>query len=472
MGSSNLQSQVGVHISFSKGKLLLSHRTLAADLQSEHPITQLPSWVYGLKKLAAFEYAFLVRKLVKEKIPFFDESQSYQKLALKTYNPLSLRDYQKEAITAWNKNHKRGIVQLPTGAGKTELALFAISEVQRSTLVLVPTLNLLTQWKERITSALNCDVGEISGKCYSIQPVTITTYDSARIHSETIGNLFGLLIFDECHHVCSPSSVEMARSFLAPYRLGLTATPHSIEIDALGSIVYEKTVDELKGIYLAPYETKKILLELTDEERQQYEKNRSVYLEFIQKQGLQLTNTNQFMSFVRLAKRTPDGKRAFSAYRKQKEIAYQASNKLVYLEQILNHHKKEQMIIFTHDNRTTYQISKLFLIPAITHLTPSAERLDILDLFRQGHIQALVTSRVLNEGIDLPEAQVAVVVSGSASLREYIQRLGRILRHRPFKKAMLYELVAKNTSEVSSSNRRTKPNLTIPKFNGTKANPL
>jgi superfamily II DNA or RNA helicase len=101
-----------------------------------------------------------------------------------------------------------------------------------------------------------------------------------------------------------------------------------------------------------------------------------------------------------------------------------------------------------------YRIARDFLIPAITHDTPVKERHDILQRFRSGAYPVVVAACVLNEGVDVPEASVAIVLSGTGSWREYVQRLGRILRRREGKRAVLYEVVAEATSEEQVSRRR------------------
>jgi superfamily II DNA or RNA helicase len=103
-----------------------------------------------------------------------------------------------------------------------------------------------------------------------------------------------------------------------------------------------------------------------------------------------------------------------------------------------------------------YRIGKLFFLPVLTHLTKLKERENFLQAFRQGDYSILVTSKVLNEGVDVPDANVAIVVSGSGSVREHVQRLGRILRGRPGKQAYLYELVSKSTSEHFVNERRRR----------------
>ena len=112
------------------------------------------------------------------------------------------------------------------------------------------------------------------------------------------------------------------------------------------------------------------------------------------------------------------------------------------------------MLVFTEDNATVYAIARQFLVPAITHQTRVRERSAILAGLSEGTLGCVVTSKVLNEGVDVPTASVAIVLSGNASVREHVQRLGRILRKADDKRAILYELVAEGTGEESTSERR------------------
>jgi superfamily II DNA or RNA helicase len=125
------------------------------------------------------------------------------------------------------------------------------------------------------------------------------------------------------------------------------------------------------------------------------------------------------------------------------------------IAKILSRHRGERTIIFTADNDAAYTIGRRFTLPVLTHHTKAAERKEFLDFFRQGKYPVLVTSKVLNEGVDVPQASVGIIVSGSGSVREHVQRLGRILRTAPGKaQAVLYELISANTSEESISERR------------------
>jgi superfamily II DNA or RNA helicase len=113
------------------------------------------------------------------------------------------------------------------------------------------------------------------------------------------------------------------------------------------------------------------------------------------------------------------------------------------------------VLIFTAENEMVYRISEQFLIPAITHQTGIKERRQWLEAFNAGDVLALATSKVLNEGVNIPAASVAIVLSGSGSLREHVQRLGRILRKQPEKEAILYEVVTRETTEENISQRRS-----------------
>lgn len=408
----------------------------------------------------AFVYAELVRYFVKERIAFVDDARAYRELALGKQLRRAPREYQQEALAAWLKALGRGIIVLPTGAGKTHVALMAIANRQRSTLVVVPTLDLVRQWYDQLRQAFDTEVGVIGGGDYSLHPLTVTTYDSAHLHAERLGNQFALVVFDEVHHLPSASYQLAAKLSLAPYRLGLTATPERVDgqeavLDELiGPIVYRRQIIEFTGEYLADYDVVTVDVELTEQERLEYEEARQIYLAFVRQQGLRLGGPNGWSEFIRRAARSGEGRRAFAAYRRQKTLAVAAAGKLDALETLLHRHRADRSLVFTLDNATAYAISRRFLIPIITHHTKVKERSQILERFANGGYRAVVTSKVLNEGVDVPEANIAIIVSGTGSVREHVQRLGRVLRPSGDKRALLYEIVTTRTSEQSTSERR------------------
>jgi superfamily II DNA or RNA helicase len=411
-------------------------------------------------RVPASAYAEVVRTLVGAGVPYRDEARAYTELAGEVRVRREPRPYQQQALEAWEAARGRGVVVLPTGAGKSLVALLAIARKRRDALVVAPTLDLVAQWYDLLRVTFATTPGVIGGGEYRVEPLTVTTYESAHRHMETLGNRFGVVVFDECHHLPGSAWGLAARLSLAPWRLGLSATPerpderhHELE-ELVGPVVYRQEIHELEGAYLAPYDTERVIIELGPEERQAYDAARAVYLGFLRRQGIRMSGPGGWQKFIQRASRGADGRRAFQAYRRQRELAHAAPGKLDYLEHLLGVHRRDRSLIFTEDNATAYAVSRRFLVPAITHQTRVSERSDILERFARGDYHAVATSRVLNEGVDVPEANVAVVLSGSGSVREHVQRLGRILRPRQGKRAVLYEIVSAGTAETQTSERR------------------
>jgi superfamily II DNA or RNA helicase len=405
-------------------------------------------------------YADVVRALVVGKIAYKDDARRYLELAGGALAQRAPRPYQAEALRAWEQARSRGVVVLPTGAGKSQLGVMAIDKKRRSTLVVAPTLDLVRQWYDLLRATFGVPVGIVGGGEHRVEALTVTTYDSAYIHMEHLGARFGLVIFDECHHLPSETYALAARQCIAPFRLGLTATPERADgkesaLDTLiGPILYRREIVEMSGQYLAEYETERIAVELAPEERAEYESERAVYLSFVRAQGIRMGDPSGFREFLMRASRGEQGRRALKAYRRQRELAFAAPAKLAYVGHLLHQHRRDRSILFTQDNATAYRISELLLVPAITHQTKVSERSEILARLNDGSYSAVVTSKVLNEGVDVPSANVAIVVSGSGSVREHVQRLGRILRKQGDKRATLYELVTAQTGEAFTSDRR------------------
>lgn len=408
----------------------------------------------------AVSYADVVRALVREKIEYEDRARQYDELLLELRAAREPRPYQREACEAWRRAKGRGVVVLPTGAGKSYVGVLMILEKKRSTLVVAPTLDLVRQWYDLLRTSFGVDVGVIGGGEFSLKPLTVTTYDSAYIHMESLGARFGFVLFDECHHLPSEAYTLAARLCLAPFRLGLSATPERADgrdallTELVGPTVYRKDIVELSGQYLADYDTERITLSLSPEERAEYSAERAIYIDFLREHGIRMGSPAGFGEFILRSATASGGRRAMQAYRRQRELAFAAPAKLDFLEGLLHEHRNDRMLVFTQDNRTAYTVSRRFLVPVITHQTKVSERSQILSRFSDGSYGAVVTSKVLNEGVDVPDANVAVVLSGSGSVREHVQRLGRILRPKEGKRAILYELVSADTVETNTSERR------------------
>jgi superfamily II DNA or RNA helicase len=408
----------------------------------------------------AVAYADVVRALVASKTAYEDGARRYTELDGGPRVHREPRPYQSEALAAWRGHRGRGTVVLPTGSGKSHVALLAIADKRRSTLVVAPTLDLVRQWFDLLGATFGVAIGLVGGGDHDVQPLTVTTYDSAFLHMEHLGARFGLVIFDECHHLPGAAYSLAARACLAPYRLGLTATPErsdgrEVELDVLiGPVVYRKDIVELSGDYLAQYDTERVSIELSPDERAEHDAERATYREFVQSHGIRMSQPSGWGQFIMLASQSAEGRRAMAAYRRQRELAFAPDAKLDYLEHLLHLHRRDRAILFTQDNATAYAIARRFLVPVITHQTKVRERSEILAKLADGTYRAVATSKVLNEGVDVPDANVAVILSGSGSVREHVQRLGRILRKKGDKRAVLYELVTEATTETYTSERR------------------
>ena len=370
-----------------------------------------------------------------------------------------LRDYQERAVSAWDRAGRWGVVVLPTGAGKTHVAMKAIS-VANPAIVVVPTLDLLAQWKGRLEEEFGIAVGVYSGDEHSLGPVTVATYDTAYIRAAELGNRFLLAVFDEVHHLPSPGYSTIAEMFACPARLGLTATyeredgRHSDLSRLVGGKVFERSVDSLKGEHLAHFELKRIYVRLKPEEEAQYQKDMEVYRSYLKENHIVLRTPRDFERLVMRSGRDRKAREAILARHRARSIALNSSSKLEALADVLRKHSGDRVLIFTEHNELVYRISRQFLIPFITYTTGGEERSRNLAEFRAGNYRALVTSKVLDEGVDVPDASVGVILSGSGSKREFVQRLGRILRKKGDKKAILYEIISGSTSEVDASYRR------------------
>src|SRR6266851_3779802 len=373
------------------------------------------------------------------------------------------RPYQNEALARWLAEGSAGVVVLPTGAGKTLVAAMVIHETGLWTLAVVPTLDLLQQWRTALASALSlnpAEIGLFGGGEKEMKPITVITYDSAALYPRELRH-FGLLIFDECHHLPAPTYRLIAESAFTPLRLGLSATPERTDMAHLdlerliGPEVYRRSPAELtKGRYLAEYQEVRIDIVLSSEDKARYAEQRHVYRSFLQRRHIVIHSPEEFQQkLIFLSARDPEARIAMLAWREARNIAMNAPAKYVEIERLLRLHAADQVILFSEYNQVVDEISRRFCLPSITYRTPNDERRAILERFRSGKYSKLVTGRVLNEGVDVPDCRVAIIVSGNSTKREYIQRLGRVLRPKSGQ-AILYELITSDTTEEDIAKRR------------------
>lgn len=424
--------------------------------------TPYGQWDPRIKAYRAPGYCYrdIVAYLKRSRIPFEDRVLNPPPApAIK--GSVELYPYQEEAFKRWVENGCRGVVCIATAGGKTFIGLKAIERLGQSTLVLVPTLVLVDQWVERIKDKLGVEAGVLVGGRNEIGWITVSTYDSASINAEELSDKFALLIADETHHLFAPGYSQAAEMLVAPYRLGLTSTLHRADmrhLDAprlIGGVVYEASHEELVGEYVAPYVHRKVFVDLITQEKAEYEKLWSVYTGYLKKANISMHGEEGFRKLIMRSVFDPEAREALLARNKALKIAANSEAKVQFLAEKLKE-SCEKTIIFALHNSLVYSVSKRFLIPAITCQTLDKERHLILARFRSDEYRAIVTSQVLDEGFDVSDASMGIVLGGSGSYRQYVQRLGRLLRKDEGKVAVLYEVVSRETKDADFSRRRSK----------------
>src|SRR5919204_610874 len=257
-------------------------------------------------RLPALHYRRLLEALNAEGTPFVDQARAFAPLPLVPTLEMTPYPHQRAALAAWLAAGRQGVVVLPTGAGKTYLAQLAMQATQQSTLIVVPTLDLMHQWYAHLLAAFpDAPVGLLGGGAHDSTPLLVATYDSAAIAAEALGNKYALLIFDECHHLPGAFTRVIAEYSLAPYRLGLTATPERsdgthTDLQALiGPEVYRTSAAALSGTVLAAHRIVHLTVKLSQRERQRYDALIDTRNRFLQHHGIRLGTLTGWQAFVK-----------------------------------------------------------------------------------------------------------------------------------------------------------------------------
>ena len=448
------------HLSFDRGTLVLS----SVSREARPTPGEIP-WEWDARVSAwrceAFHYPKLKALSQKSVVDFLDEIPEPLRVGWPEPNLHKLRPDQLQALEAWGAAGRRGVVVMPTGTGKTEVALAAMKEASVATLVVAPVRDLMYQWHRRIRQGLGYDAGILGDATRNVRTVTVTTYDSAYIHMAELGARFGMVVFDEVHHLPGKIRREAALFCAAPLRLGLTATPERADglhqdLDWLiGPVVYRLAVSEAKGKTLADYDVVRIPVALTEQERAIYEQAGREVRSFIAEQKEEYPSYD-FKALCADAGKDPAARQAQKSFRLRKAIEDRAQEKLRVLEDIFRLHVGERVIVFAGSNAMAFEASRRFLLPTILSHTGKRERSEVLDGFLEGRFPAIIANQVLDEGVDVPAAKVAVVIGGQASARQAKQRLGRILRRSGETRATLYEVVCEDTGEIQRSRSRRR----------------
>lgn len=454
----NISTSLNQNLKYDRGSLTLAgwtangiERVFGGDLFRWDSRTE--TW-----RCHAIHYQRVVSALTSRAVGTIDEARDFRHVAWGAVPEVTLREEQAAAVENWSKS-RRGIIVMPTGTGKTEVALELMRKFPCSTLVVSPVRDLMYQWHRRILRGLGYDAGILGDSQHNIRPVTVTTYDSACIHMANLGNRFEFLIFDECHHLAGGMLRESALLSIAPQRLGLTATlertdGRHIELEHLiGPVEFRLGIESVKGKTLADYDVIRIPVFLSDDEQQRYS-----HLSFQVRQYMieQQTSDPKFdwKKLCANVGRDVQARRILKAYRAKQAIEDRAVEKLRVIEDLFRLHIGSPTVIFAGSNAMARDISLRFLIPCLLNHCGKKERLDILDGLQDGSYPAVVANQVLDEGVDFPAVKIAIVVGGSSSSKQAQQRLGRILRKSGDSRAVLYEVVCKDTHEEEVSRRR------------------
>ncbi len=351
-----------------------------------------------------------------------------------------IRDYQESAINAFYRGGGpeggSGIIVLPCGAGKTIVGIGEMALHKTATLILVTNTVALHQWKEELLDKTDIDpelIGEFSGDKKEIKPITIATYNILTyrknkkgpfIHFDLFDKMnWGLIIYDEVHLLPAPV-FRMTSEIQSKRRLGLTATlirEDGMETDVF-SLIGPKKFDMPwkvleKSNWIAEARCTEIRVDIAEEDRLQY---------------------------------------SIARDREKFRIASENPKKLDIAKKLMARHPNSNLLIIGQYISQLKEFSKRFKLPLITGSTPVTEREKLYRQFKEGEIKILVVSKVANFSIDLPDANVAIQISGTfGSRQEEAQRLGRILRPKKDENtANFYTIISANSVEEKFAHNR------------------
>ena len=377
------------------------------------------------------EFAREVGLRVEDRVKWPEEQIEVVKRGFRLYR------FQEEALEAWRRAGMRGTIVMPTGAGKTFVAMAAIAELRLPTLICVTTVELARQWARRLRECLGIEAGILAGGEKRVRGVTVATYHSAARSLGELYDKFGLVVYDEGHHLPAETFKEIAFRVKARYTMVLSATPERADgnelliFKAAGEPVYVTSYLDLvlRGI-LAPLKLEKVYVELEGDEEAEYA---SVAGEGGERD---LRRTSELIRIASKARRKLEA---------VKEIVGGEEGRVIVFCQYVDQAEAAYAAIRQVEPRCAL----------VTGSTPKGRRLRALEDFRRGSVRVLVTTTVLDEGVDVPDADVAVILSGTGQARQMVQRVGRVLRWTPGKVAKVYEVIARGTIEEALSRSRS-----------------
>ena len=354
----------------------------------------------------------------------------------------SLRAWQKEALGLWKAAGNKGIVEVVTGGGKTIFALSCIREIAaETTLVIVPTIALLDQWWEEAAAFFGISLGDINVvtaagrlRTGTINLAVLNTASRLKLGK---WNDPYFLIVDECHKAAS-LKFRTALDGAPVATLGLSATPErpydegldEVLIPKLGPIIYGYTYkDALRDKVIVPFELKNIVFELEPDRQAEYDKLTKAIGRAISQNGM-------------------DDERTIGLLLRRARVMNLSLNRIRLALRLVLAHKGSRTIVFHEDIEACNVIQEILgeakLRSGVYHSKIKLrQRVEILSAYRRGDLDVLITCRALDEGFNVPETEIGIIAASTATRRQRIQRLGRVLR--PVKgkdRAVVYSLVA------------------------------
>ncbi|MBX5494811.1 MAG: DEAD/DEAH box helicase [Bryobacteraceae bacterium] len=355
---------------------------------------------------------------------------------------IALREWQREALSRWEKQHHRGIVSVVTGGGKTIFALSCIDRLKPDTvLVVVPTAALLDQWWEEAASFFSLALDEIhivtGGKRMRVGSINLAVLNTAsKLYKSGRANPC-FLIVDECHKAAS----EEFRGVLEIPKvasLGLSATPErpyddwltEILIPTLGPVIFKYTYgDALRDGVIVPFRLHNVIFELEAETQLEYDKLSRGIARSIERNGIEAQET-------------------ISLFLRRSRILNLSLQRVRLAIQLVAANRGKKILVFHEDieacNVIHQALSENGVRSSVYHSQlPLRVRAQMLADYRTGKNEVLVTCRALDEGFNVPETEIGIIAASTATRRQRIQRLGRVLRPSAGKSAAtVFTLVA------------------------------
>ena len=396
-------------------------RTKLEDDHLRAPISETEAWV------AEEAVAAIKRTLYEAGYPVRDDRDLERGEPLELSVTLELRDYQRDWVERFEEAGS-GVLVGPPGSGKTVAAMAIMAAVGGETLILVPSRQLATQWRTELlanTTLEESQVGEYHGGRKQRRPVTVATYQIAGMdrHRDLFdAREWGLIVYDECQHIPSPIARRSAR-LQSKARLGTTGSP--VREDDKETDIYTLIGPPIGTDWEALFEAG-------------YVAEPEIELRYLPWDSE--TARNEYVA---------------AEGHDRRRLAATNPAKVPQVQALVEATAPAKTLVFVDYLEQGQAIADTLGVPFLSGETPHARRERHLGAFRSGQLETLVVSRVGDEGIDLPEAEVAIIASGlGGSRRQGAQRAGRTMR--PAGKAQVYVLATKGTDEEEFARRRTR----------------